>query len=275
MHIKKAKSRLQTSLFCLLALFCLCAICASFYQLFVWASDSQRTKAEITAIDAVSKPSERADDAFVETIKPKVAPSNLYWQYLTKRLIDVDFSALKKQNPDTAGWVQLLGTNINYPFVKTTDNDFYLFHSFSRARSTAGWVFADFRNRFDGYDKNIILYAHGRYDSTMFGTLRNILTSGWLNHPDNFLLRTATPTENALWQVFSVYHIPATNDYIQTEFARLDDFAAFAQKLKARSAHDFKTEVYGDDRILTLSTCFDDRGERVVLHAKLIKRSRR
>ena len=40
--------------------------------------------------------------------------------------------------------------------------------------------------------------------------------------------------------------------------------------LKERSIYDFNYNVNKDDKILTLSTCYDD-DTRVVVHAKLIK----
>ena len=49
----------------------------------------------------------------------------------------------------------------------------------------------------------------------MFGTLRKVLNNGWLNNTDNLVIKISTETENSLWQIFSVYHIPATNDYLK------------------------------------------------------------
>ena len=188
------------------------------------------------------------------------------------KLIDVDFAELKKKNPETVSWISVSGSNINYPVVQSTNNDFYLNHTFDRSYNEAGWVFADFRNRVDGTDKNMIFYAHGRIDGTMFGTLRNVLTNGWLSNQSNFTVRTSNEHENALWQVFSVYHIPTTSDYIQTSFLSDAEFQKFTKKLINRSAYNFHTNVEGTDHIITLSTCYSET-ERVVLHAKLIKRS--
>ena len=44
--------------------------------------------------------------------------------------------------------------------------------------------------------------------------------------------------------------------------------------LEARSQYDFNVEFNENDKILTLSTCYNDE-ERVVLHAKLIKKELR
>ena len=71
-------------------------------------------------------------------------------------LIDVDFTELKKVNSDVKGWIQVNGTNINYPFVQTKDTKFYLNHSFDKKYNDAGWVFLDYRNNIDLSNKNNI-----------------------------------------------------------------------------------------------------------------------
>jgi sortase B len=104
----------------------------------------------------------------------------------------------------------------------------------------------------------------------MFGSLRNILTSNWINNKDNYVIKLSTEYENTLWQVFSCYKIPTTNDYLQINFNN-NEFAEFTKKLIDRSNYKFNTKVSNDDRILTLSTCYNN-DDKVVLHAKLIKR---
>ena len=80
----------------------------------------------------------------------------------------------------------------------------------------------------------------------------------------------STETENTLWQVFSVYRIPTTSDYLQIKFYSDDEYTRFLEKLKNRSVFDFNTTLTKDDKIITLSTCYNDN-DKVVMHAKLIK----
>ena len=189
-------------------------------------------------------------------------------------LISVNFDELLKLNNETKGWIQVNGTNINYPFVQTNNNDYYLTHSYNKSYNQAGWVFMDYRNDTENLDRNTILYAHGMNNKTMFGSLRNILSSSWYNNTNNHIIKLSTPTENTLWQVFSVYHIETTNDYIQTEFATDEEYQTFLDMLKGRSAVKFDTTVNTTDKILTLSTCYN-KTDKVVMHAKLIKREAR
>ena len=108
----------------------------------------------------------------------------------------------------------------------------------------------------------------------MFESLKNILKSDWLNDTNNYVVKLSTETENTLWQVFSVYIIPTTTDYIQTNFISDYEFNEWTNMLLKRSAHNFNTSINEIDKVLTLSTCYNDE-EKVVLHAKLIKKETR
>ena len=127
----------------------------------------------------------------------------------------------------------------------------------------------DYRN--NGDEKNTIIYAHSRLDKTMFGSLKGILEDKWLSDNSNYVVKLSTPTENTLWQVYSVYRIPTTSDYLQTYFSTDEEFNNFNNMLINRSIYNFNTSVSPTDRILTLSTCYNNN-DKVVLHAKLIKR---
>ena len=93
-------------------------------------------------------------------------------------LLDIDFESLRKINSDVKGWIKVNGTKINYPFVQTSDNSFYLNHSFDKSKNKNGWVFLDYRNNLNNPNqKNCILYAHNMKNQTMFGTLKNTMNS--------------------------------------------------------------------------------------------------
>ena len=169
---------------------------------------------------------------------------------------------LMRQQPALAGQTQ------------QTDKLQQQLDTFNKTYNSAGWVFLDYRNNINELSKNTIIYAHGRLDTTMFGSLKNILSSGWINNTNNYVVKLSTETENTLWQVFSVYHIPTTNDYIKVNFYSNEEFNKWSSMLLNRSAHNFNTTINENDKILTLSTCYNDK-EKVVLHAKLIKKETR
>lgn len=180
----------------------------------------------------------------------------------------IDFGSLKQKNPDTIAWIKVNGTEIEYPVVKTTNNDYYLTHSFDKSYNSSGWAFMDYKNRCDGTDKNMVVYGHNRHDGSIFGTLQNVLTEEWQNNPENFKIPFITENEKAEYHVFSVYEIEKENYYITTNFINDGEFQNFLDKIKTRSQIDFGIEVTANDNILTLSTCANDSRYRVVLHAK-------
>jgi len=236
--------------------------------------DDKKTNDQLDAINNVIAIEEIDDnDDGIEVIEQggTIEKSNPYWDYIKMSMIDVDFNELKEINKDVKGWIQVSGTNINYPFFQADDNAYYLTHSFDKSYNYAGWIFLDYRNDISGNDRNTILYGHGRVSQVMFGSLKNILTSGWLKNSSNYVVKLSTESENTLWQVFSVYRILTTSDYIQTDFRSEKEYGDFINMLIGRSAHNFDTTVSSNDKILTLSTCYNNT-EKVVLHAKLIKR---
>lgn len=263
---------MKKKFFIIIIIICLIILIFSLYNILKWKKDSNETIKQIDKITEIVEIKEIENSEKTEIIEQVEIPKeNPYWDYINMSLIDVNFNELKNKNNDVVGWIQVKGTNINYPFVQTSNNKFYLNHSFDKKYNSAGWVFLDYRNNKNELDKNNIIYAHGRYDTTMFGSLKNILNNGWLNNTNNHVIKISTETENTLWQVFSVYKIPTTNDYIQIEFSNNQKFMKLVNKLINRSNHNFNTTVNENDKILTLSTCYNSE-EKVVLHAKLIKK---
>lgn len=269
---KKRRIKWKNVFLALFVLICLVGLGTSLFNIIKWKIEAKTTNNQIETAQKVVKPVEIIDNDKIEIIEQEKVPlDNPYWEYVQMNLIDVDFNDLKNINPSTIGWIQVNGTNINYPFVQTNDNKYYLNHSFNKSKNSAGWVFMDYRNNISVLDKNTIIYAHGRLDNTMFGSLKNILTSGWLNNKNNYIVKLSTEYENNLWQVFSIYKIKTTNDYLQISFISNESFLEFTDKLIKRSNFNFNTKVNENDKILTLSTCYNEK-EKVVLHAKLIKR---
>ena len=251
-------------------LLCFLILSYSIYNIVVWKLDSNNTNKQIEDVQETVKVEEVTDTENTEIIEPveEIPKSNPYWDYIKMNMIDINFNELKKINSDVKGWIKVNATNINYPFVQSSNNKYYLTHSFDNSYNSAGWLFLDYRNTINN-NKNTIIYAHGRNDKTMFGSLKEVLTKNWLSNTNNYVIKISTEKENSLWQIFSVYHIPTTSDYLQTSFSD-NEFESFINLIKGRSSYNFETNVTNEDKVLTLSTCYNDN-DKMVVHAKLIK----
>lgn len=213
-------------------------LCYAIYNIALWVLDANKTNRQISAVHDVVKKS------------------------------GIDFDKLTDINADTKGWIKVQGTNIDYPFVQATNNEFYLSHSIDKTTNQAGWLFMDYRNDIDNLDKNTIIFAHARIDGTMFGSMRSVLKQDWYTNKENLIIKIYSEKQKTQWRVFSVYHIETSDDYIQTSFGNADEFKSFLKLISNRSIHNFNNLTNEGDKILTLSTCYNDT-ERIVLHAKL------
>ena len=187
-----------------------------------------------------------------------------------KEDFNINFNTLKKQNEDTVAWIKVNNTNVKYPVVKAKDNSFYLTHSFDKSNNSAGWIFADYKNKFDDTDKNIVIYGHNRRDGSMFSSLKNALNPNWYNNDLNRNILLYTENKEYNYEIFSIYKIESEDYYIKTEFNDENDFEDFINTVTKRSVQDFGVNVSKDDSILTLSTCANNNKYRVVIHAKKV-----
>ena len=181
------------------------------------------------------------------------------------------FEELLKENNETVGWLKVNNTKINYPVTKHSDNKYYLNHSYYKKKNSHGWIFMDYRNSIDTLDKNTIVYGHRNSKGLMFGTLKNVLEKSWYTNKNNQIITFNTLNEDMKWQIFSIYTLKNTNDYLITNFTNDTTYGNFLNKVKGRSIYDFGVEVGVQDNILTLSTCYNNAEYRLVVHAKLMK----
>lgn len=264
--IKKRK-KLNVKNLCLLIFFLVMLIVFLFslIKVIMWIIDNSNTNDIIKKVANTYEINEKSYDNEVIINENE---KDIYFDYMKLKFIDVDINKLKTFNPDTIGFIKVIGTNINYPFVQTIDNDYYLNRSYDKTYNNAGWIFLDYRNN-EFNDKNTIIYGHGRINGTMFGSLKDTLKSSWQNNKDNYIIKISTEKENSIWQIFSVYKIATTSDYLQTTFSD-NEFESFISLIKGRSSYNFETNVTNEDKVLTLSTCYNDN-DKMVVHAKLIK----
>ena len=272
MKKKKRTLKLKNLLFILVIITLIIILTISIFNIIKWKLDSNKTNEEINNIQKNINVEEVEDTDNTEIVEPveEIPKENPYWDYIKMNMLNVDFSELKKINNNVKGWIQVNGTNINYPFVQANDNKYYLTHSFDKSWNSAGWLFLDYRNNYTN-NKNTIIYAHGRTDKTMFGSLKKVLSNEWLNNSNNYIIKISTEKENSLWQIFSIYHIPTTSDYLETNFSSDTEYLDFLNMLLTRSAYNFNTSINSNDNILTLSTCYNN-SDKMVVHAKLIKK---
>lgn len=181
-----------------------------------------------------------------------------------------DFSKLRNQNNDTVAWLYVPGTDIDMPIVKSSDNNFYLTHGFDKKYNSMGWAFADYKNTFPELSTNTIMYGHTYNETTIFSKLKYVLQDDWLKDKNKQIITLDTEKERLKFQVFSIYTLETTNDYLYISFDSKDKYQKYLDKSLKRSVKNFGVIPSTDDKILTLSTCYIDDSHRLIVQAKLI-----
>lgn len=273
--MKLKKLKLKKWIIYLFFIIFLCVFTFSAYKIVKWIIDGVKTKELTNDINKETEIIETSGSSAINVNPPEDKKSD-YWEFIKQDFISVDFNNLKERNSDTIGWIHVNNTNINYPIVQTDNNELYLDHAFDRSYNDSGWIFMDYRNDSSMNDTNTVIYGHSMKNKTMFGSLLSARNSSWYTNKDNWIIKLSTPTENTIWQIFSIYAIAEEGYYITTNFGSDTDIQNFFNTLESRSKYDFNVELIPSDKIITLSTCNTSSGdERLVVHAKLIKKEAR
>ncbi len=254
----------------IMGILCLSVILFSLYTIFQWYIDHSKIRQINKEIQKNTNMDLNYESG--ELVNPPENKESNYYRYASLPFYQADFSFLLSKNKDTVAFIHINNTKVNYPVVQANDNSYYLNHSFDGSENKAGWVFMDYRNNINDLDDNIIIYGHSRIDGTMFGSLRNTLSSSWQDDPDNYVIFLSTLKENMIFQIFSIYTVERESYYITPNFSNNHEKQVWIDTMKKRNIASMDTEVNVKDKILTLSTCQNNQGGRIVIQAKLIKR---
>lgn len=182
--------------------------------------------------------------------------NNIEGEGIKTEEVSINFEQLLNINNDVVGWIIIEGTNINYPILKSSDNEYYLKRDINKNISKSGSIYLDYRN--SGFsDKNPIVYGHNMKSGTMFSELKKIYNN---ELGTEVKINIYTPDEYKVYRVFSTYTI------------KPEDFRRNMKvsEIQNKSKIDFNVDVDENDKILTLFTCTDSMLERIIVHAVVV-----
>lgn len=185
--------------------------------------------------------------------------------------VKASLSHLAIKYPDLYGWITIENTNIDYPIVQYTDNDYYLDHAANGDYLPAGSIFTDYRCSSSILkNHNTVLYGHNMVNGLMFNHVTKYLDENFFN--DNPYITISTPDGIFTYLIFAIYQTDMYSSYITTDFYSHEAFVEFAYEMKAKSLYEREgVEFTTTDRILTLSTCTNGYfADRYCLQALLV-----
>jgi sortase B len=178
------------------------------------------------------------------------------------------FEDLQAMNPDVFGWLDVYGTNIDYPLVQGTDDDYYLTHDATGAYSLSGSLFLDSRcdTSFSGFDN--LIYGHHMDANAMFGQVTDFLDPTFFdehqygniyydgaNHGIQFIAVMEADAYTC-----DLYDVPIEGEACTSALAEIESSATNKRDV----------EVSASDHLVLLSTCADSSTNgRTILIGKI------
>jgi sortase B len=163
------------------------------------------------------------------------------------------FAELRVINPEVFAWIEVYGTDIDYPVVQGQDNMKYVDTDAEGKYSLTGAIFLDYRNSRDFSDFNSILYGHHMERNAMFGQI------GQFADKEMFESRRYgnlyyDGADHGL-EFFAFLHCDGYNYEVFTTRVERSGRQAYLDNLLESATHTRDIGISVEDRIILLSTC--------------------
>ena len=210
------------------------------------------------------------------------------WAYLYEKYPDLinvkfptgilcDYALYYSQNQQTVGYLKIEGTKISTPVVQADNNKYYLNHDFYGKATSYGAIYASYKNSFDPFDRNTLLYGHNMTDGSRFADLLNYKNLEYFKkHP---VIQFDSLFEKNYWKICAVI---ITNGSTESDNGYFFDFTfnhcsdlcyeEYIDELEKRSLYETGVDILPTDRLLTLCTCtyeYDDA--RLLVIARMVR----
>lgn len=200
-------------------------------------------------------------------VRPAVPKDQEYEPVLLEiHELSLYFSQFAEEYPDTAIWLQLPDTSLDYPVMLGTDNQFYLNHLPNGNKNALGSLFLDYRTNEDSV--HLIVYGHNGAGGKMFGLLKQYESQDYfLGHKT---LTVATSDAVYICPIFSVRRVEADGNAYQLEFENDSSLTDYINQAAEESLYPIDVELEDAVRVLTLSTCTGWHNQRLIVQAVMI-----
>lgn len=228
-------------------------LATSLYRIYDYNKNDKAFKADTREVQ------EKFEKKELKTPDPKVDEKENRNREAIKRIED-----LRKDYPSIIAWIKVGGTDIDYPIVKGSDNNYYLNHNYKNEYNVFGAIFMDYRNMENFSDQNTIIYGHNNARAGNFKDLHKYEQEGFFKE-DRFI-EIYSLEGYKKYKVFAVYNAGPHDNFRNTSYLD-EEGAKFLEYVKERS---IVKGVMPDEikDMITLQTC-SPGDTRLVVQAKL------
>lgn len=177
----------------------------------------------------------------------------------TKRMLQLE--ELQKENEEIIGWLEIEGTNINYPVLQASDNDYYLTHNYKKEKASTGSIFLDKDFDLMNGSSNYLIYGHRNKSGLMFEDLMKYAKEDF--YKEHTKIKFTTNKYDSIYEILSVfysrvYYKSEQNVFRYYYFVNANneqEYNDFVNNAKKVSLYDTGVTAKYGEQLLTLSTC--------------------
>lgn len=170
------------------------------------------------------------------------------------------YEALYQANSDLIGWLSIEGMVIDYPVMRSEDDEFYLHHNFQGEEDKYGCLYVRNRADVDTPGTNFLIYGHNMKDGSMFGDLDLYRKKSF--YEEHRIICFDTLYEERRYEIVAVFLSQVFDEqdevfkyYQFYEAETEEEFLDFYDNIKELSLYDTGVTAEYGDTFLTLSTC--------------------
>lgn len=173
------------------------------------------------------------------------------------------------ENSNIIGSIKISGTNIDEILVQSDDNEYYMNRDEYGNYSNVGSTFMDYRNKIG--DRKLLIYGHNSrtLKDAPFHDLEQYLDESF--YKDNKYIELTLNNKKEVYEIFSVMVVKADKyPHMIIEFSD-SDWLKHLTWMKNESLYETSANINGDDKIITLQTCYyEPNNSFLLINAKKI-----
>lgn len=168
---------------------------------------------------------------------------------------------VQEENSDIVAWLEIEGTEINYPVLQADNNEYYLTRNYKKEYDSNGSIFLDYRYNFERPSDNFLIYGHNNNNGLMFDDLLAYEEKSYYeNHKE---INLVTTEEDATYKIIAVFkgqaYEPSSENEFQyynyIDFESDEEYYNYIENCRKNSLYEIDAKIDYKEKLLTISTC--------------------
>lgn len=257
------RRRKLSDILLVVAIVCLLIVCLLFLHNRIQDRHSQDTVEELRQQASAASETMPAPTPEPAAPSPSATPAatSAPTPVPTPEAVDNPYKEAFLSNKDMRAWLQIPGTNIDYPVMWTPeDEQYYLYRDFDGSSNQNGSLILDTDSCVDPLTTNLIIHGHNMKSGAMFGHLTDYQQESFYQEHRDIILYTEECQRN--YEVIAVFRSQVfrkSDDVFKFyQFFQADtqeEFDDFYNNIKEMSLYDTGVTAEFGDHFITLSTC--------------------